>query len=166
MEDLRIMFGRQADFFDRLRETTDFRVSDLAIYCDVSESTATRKVRGQTELGMTEARLLVARHPDPAVGDALADYLVEGAKRTLLVIEDTGGDIGEDTAASLEGLAQFIRERAAHQADGIVTQAERDGQVATVKRAARDVHRLLHAVANQPVSARRQARPLKIGGGA
>ena len=161
------MYGRQTDFFEQLKDTTDFRVQDLAIFCEVSESTATRKFRGQSELGFTEAKRLVARHPDPAVVDAIADYLIEGSNRTLLVLDDSGGgDIGEDTAASLEGLARFIRERGEHQADGIVTQAERDEQVATVKKAARDLHRLLHAVANQPVGSRKKARPLNMAGGA
>lgn len=163
MEENTVMHERQADFFAKLRETRDFRHGDLIRYADMGESTATRKIRGITELTISEARQLIARHPDVHVRCDVAEYLVQATGVMVQALPELpvggGCTVGEDTARAFEGMAQFIRERAEHMADGRLEPHERARQEDLVRGAGRELQLLLLAVASQKTMARQKAKP-------
>jgi hypothetical protein len=163
---------RQADFFERLEAdvkdtSAAFGTKDVARWANLGERQARRVMVGEADLTVEMAKLIILHAPEP-IADAMIDYITEGTDRLMVDTsaqahaEDFNANIGD----TLKALGDLVTKRSSDTADGQVTLAERDGELAICTRAIRMICKLKVSVANTPIGLRQKAKPpaLKLVG--
>lgn len=154
----------QKKLFERLIRETDFKRDDVFHYTDNSERTAYRITHGQSAFTLDIARQLMIEHPDPHVGDMLADYFTQGSKRIIIQIPDAPGQVDKDALEALDQLTAILKQRREHLADGMIDPDERDAEIDQARAFVRVAEVYLHQVMHQKTTARHKARKPKVNG--
>lgn len=153
----------QRDFFKKLRRL-GVTPKDADSYTKIGEFEIYRVFRGERRLSAREIGHLLL-HDNLRVRDEVMRFLTGG--RTCLFVAVTGeglGNVDEGTANAVKLAADLVAKRMANTRDGVVTEAERDAEIAVIDDSIRTLHALKIDAANQPVS--KPARKLGIAKGA
>jgi hypothetical protein len=156
---------RQADFFERLEAQSkgmpdEFGTKDLARWANLGERQARRVIVGEADLTCEMANLIL-RHAPESIADALSDYLHEGTDRLSIDVAVTAQDFNAHMGDSLKALGELLQHHTADAADGVLTESEKDRQIAICNQAMRLVAKMKTAIANTPIGTRRKANPVK-----